>query len=75
MCDSGTQNDGKKLRLFGPTNEPEDADCYIGDVDDLSASSVWEILTHYLPQMDESEQLAFRVKWMTDAEVEALPDV
>jgi len=72
---SEVDRDKKKLRLFGPSNEPEDADTCIGDVDDLAASAVWETLQQYLPQMDESEQLVFRVKMMSDAEVDALPDV
>ncbi len=67
-------NDEKKLRVFGPSNEPEDADCLIAtDTSDLSA--VIETLQHYIPQMIDGEQIVFRVKAMTDAEVEAMPDV
>lgn len=74
MCDSGTANDGKKLRIFGPAENPDEPNCYFGDVGgDLSG--VIERLREYLPQMDEDERFVLRVKLMTDAEVEALPDI
>lgn len=64
---------GEKLRVFGPGNCPEDADLYLGDVDgDLSA--LFERVREYLPQMGEDERFVIRVKLMTDAEVEGLPD-
>lgn len=74
MCDSGTTNEGKTLRVFGPYENPDEPTCYLGEVNgDLSA--VIECLRDYLPQMHEGEEIVFRVKAMTDAEVEALPDL
>ena len=74
MGDSGTTHDGKKMRVFGPYENPDEPTCYLGEVDgDLAA--VIDCLRDYLPQMSAGEDIVFRVKALTDAEVEALPDL
>lgn len=65
----------ERLRVFGPSDGCANwPDCYMGDLDgDLSA--VIERLREYAPEMQPDELFVLRVKRMTDAEVEALPDV
>lgn len=64
----------KRMRIFAPADNPEEANCYIGEVGgDLSA--LIERIEEYLPEMTEGREFVIRVKAMTDAEVEALPDL
>jgi len=69
-----TDQAGAPLRVFGPSDNPDWPDCYLGDVGgDLSG--LIENLKEYLPQMHPEERYVLRVQAMTDAEVEGLPDL
>lgn len=64
----------KRLRVFGPYENPDEPLSYLGDCDG-DVSSAIDTLREYLAQMDDGDEIVFRVKAMTDAEVEALPDL
>jgi len=65
---------GKRLRVFGPYECPDDPVAYLGDCDGDVSCAV-DTLREYLTQMDDGDEIVFRVKGLTDAEVEALPDL
>lgn len=70
MCDSGTTNDGRKRYLLGPFEDPNDTPRVL-----MSLESALDDLRSWFEDGDVDDEMSYRIVELTDAEVEALPEL